>query len=434
MYLIAVGLSHKTAPLEVREQVAVSRDGLPPLLARLKELPSLYEVLIVSTCNRTELYAVATGYHEAKAALMDYFSAHSEKTPWPTLTYVLKDSDVVEHALKVASGLESMVVGEDQVLFQFKEAAEVAREANAVGPILNGLIQTALSTGKQVRAETSIGKGVVSLSRVALELARRIFGDQLSAQKLLVVGVGEMSTLSARYFVEQGVHSLTVTNRTFAEAQSVAAENNGSAIPFEKLGAALHDADIVVTSTGASRFIMSKELMEKVVRSRKGRPLFVMDLAVPRDVDPRVGDFQDVFLYNVDDLQQIAEENLKGREEAIPLAEALVRENTARLMKWLNERRVVPAITALRAFVDEFRRSEVDKALALLPDLDARSREVLITLSRSLTNKLVHRLIQKIKESSQETGDPTLSEIVHRIAEDPEFSRLISPPIDTPHG
>src|SRR5438034_929128 len=314
MPLFVAGLSHRNAPVELREQLAVDEDKLRELLRDAVASGAVREVLVLSTCNRVEVYAVADVPGEARGALFRRRCRHRgiETAPVEALLYTHADAEAVRHAFRVASSLDSMMIGEPQILGQVKDAFALAQSCQTVGPTLHTLFTQAFAVAKRVRTETEIGRHAVSVSFAAVELARKIFAG-LSGKAVLVVGAGEMSELAARHLVEQGAFPIYVTNRTLARAQELARALAGTAVPFDELPTALASVDIVITSTGAPEPVISREMVERATHGRRNRPLFFIDIAVPRDVEASAGTLADVYCYDIDDLKQVVDANLRER-------------------------------------------------------------------------------------------------------------------------
>src|SRR5437868_4708367 len=395
MSLYALGLNHQTAPLAVRERVVFHverlREGVAELTRGLAR-----EAAILSTCNRTELY-VAGDEPEAAAQWLARYHRFEPEGLSPYL-YTLPREQAVRHVFRVASGLDSMVLGEPQILGQLKEAARAAESAGTLGTLLHKLFQRSFAVAKEVRSTTELGTASVSMAAAAVRLAGRIF-PSLKEQNVLFIGAGEMIELCATHFAAQGPARMTVANRTLERAQKLAHRFNARPIELRTLADHLHEHDIVVSSTASSLPILGKGLVERAVRARRRRPMFMVDLAVPRDIEPEVGELEDVFLYTVDDLGQIVSVNLDSRRAAVAQAEAIIDGQVGHFMHWMQVRESVPLIRALRGRADEARREELDRALRLL----ARGEEpakVLDALSQGLVNKLMHAPTQALNEAA----------------------------------
>lgn len=400
MHLVTVGLSHRTAPVEVRERIAFNPREIPEALRRIQNISGCREVAILSTCNRTEIYSLAED-----RSLSQYLSAFlnrrygSDDDLRPYL-FTLWDRESAEHLIRVASGLDSMVLGEGQILSQVKKAMQIAADARTLGPVLSALFRKALTVGKRARSETNIARGAVSVSHVAVELAKEIFGD-LRHCTALIVGAGETGKLTMRLLAEAGVHQRIVTNRTLERAQYVAEVVGGQAVPFEQLSEVMKQADIVISSTGAHYPIITRLMVEKVVRQRRGKPLFLIDIAVPRDVETSVGEIDSVFLFNIDDLQLLVERNLGDRKQEVDKVEAIVREELEEFMSWWRSQSAVPIVTALLERCEKIRQEELQKAQKRLKDLTPEEMSAVEYLTQILVKRLLHPSIESLKALAQ---------------------------------
>ncbi|WP_298433655.1 glutamyl-tRNA reductase [Geobacter sp.] len=402
MEIIVVGLSHKTASVDIREKVAFSPTQMEKPLRAVVELPEITEAVIVSTCNRVEIYAttrdIAGGMARIKRFLADYHGISTEILE-PHL-YTHHGETAIRHVFRVAASLDSMVVGEPQILGQIKTAYGYAAEFKTSGIILNRFLHKAFSVAKRVRTETKIASSAVSVSFAAVELAKKIFGE-LADKTVLLVGAGEMCELAAKHFLNNGVRGVMVTNRTFERAERLAEEFEGKAIRFEDLFDQLHKADIVLSSTGATHFIIKPKDVEEVIRRRKLKPMFFIDIAVPRDIDPKVNDVENVYLYDMDDLQGIVASNLQQRAEEAKKAEAIIDEEIGQFYKWISNLEVTPTIVALRSKFDEIRRTELEKTLSSWKDLPPDGEKRLEALTNAIVNKLLHPPIAALKRTGQ---------------------------------
>ena len=397
MALYTLGLNHQTAPLAVRERVVFHVERLREALAEIKRQLAP-EAAILSTCNRTEIYVVG----EEPRGLEQWLAQYHRFDPVELRPYLyeLPREQAVRHAFRVASGLDSMVLGEPQILGQMKEAARTAESAGTLGTVLHKLFQRSFAVAKEVRTTTRIGAQSVSMAAAAVKLAARIF-PSLKDQSVLFIGAGEMIELCATHFAAQGPARLTVANRTLERAERLAARFNGRAIELRALAEHLHEFDIVVSSTASSLPILGKGLVERALRARRRRPMFMVDLALPRDIEPEAGELDDVFLYTVDDLAGIVSANLDARRSSLEPAEAIIDTQVGQFMHWLRARENVPLIRALREHAEEARRHEVERALRLLQK-GQPADQVLEALSQGLTNKLLHGPTQALNEASAE--------------------------------
>ncbi len=407
MNIIVVGLSHKTAPVEMRERVAFSPTAMERPLKALLDLPNISEGLIVSTCNRVEIYA-AGKETEVSAARLKRFLADYHGIGLENLEshlYEFQGIDAIRHVFRVASSLDSMVVGEPQILGQIKTAYGYAAEFKTVGLILNRFLHKAFSVAKRVRTETGISSNAVSISFAAVELARKIFGT-LERKRVLLIGAGEMCELAARHFVNNGVDSVLVTNRTYERAVKLAEEFQGRAVPFDDFPDHLHQADIILASTGAPNYTLQHRQVEDALRQRKNRPMFFIDIAVPRDIDPRVNDISNAYLYDVDDLQEVIQANLKERQKEARKAEGIIEQEIVQFHQWLSQLDVVPTIVSLRKKLEEVRRSEIEKTFSNLKNLGSKERKAIEAMTSAIINKVLHQPITVLKQARNEnSGD-----------------------------
>ena len=383
--LFALGLNHQTAPLAVRERVVFHVERLHDALKELKR-GLAQEAAILSTCNRTELYVTGDRPGELAGWLAQYHRLATGELQ--QYLYTLPNEQAVRHAFRVASGLDSMVIGEPQILGQMKEAARAAETAGTLGSLLHRLFQRSFAVAKEVRSTTRIGAASVSMAAAAVKLAARIF-PSLEDQSVLLIGAGEMIELTATHFAAQAPARITVANRTLERAQHLASRFNASAIELRTLAEHLQDYDIVVSCTASSLPILGKGLVERALRARRRRPMFMVDLAVPRDIEQEAGELDDVFLYTVDDLAGIVSGNLDSRRAALEQAEAIIDTQVERFMEWMQGREGVPMIRALREQADDTRRQELERALKALARGEDPAK-VVEALSRALTNKLMH--------------------------------------------
>jgi len=396
--LFALGLNHQTAPLPIRERVVFHIEKLGDALGELTRARSVNEAAILSTCNRTELYLSGEQPHGVAEWLAQYHRFSPEELS-PYL-YTLPREQAVRHAFRVASGLDSMVLGEPQILGQLKEAVRVAESAGTLGTVLHKLFQRSFAVAKEVRTTTQVGVNSVSMAAAAVKLAARIF-PSVADQHVLFIGAGEMIDLCATHFAAQYPLRITVANRTLERAHALAHRFNGRAIELRTLAEHLHEHDIVVSCTASSLPILGKGLVERALKARRHRPMFMVDLAVPRDIEREVGDLDDVFLYTVDDLQEIVQGNLDARRSAVEQAEAIIETQVGQFMHWMVARESVPLIRLLRDQAEQARRHEVERALKLLQKGEDPTR-VLEALSQGLTNKLMHAPTQALNEATSD--------------------------------
>ncbi len=410
---VVVGLSHRTAPVEVRERLAVAPDRLEQELREIASKGRFDEALLISTCNRVELYATSVDPTAAVQNAKEAFAGRLSDPVGDNVLYQERGVDVIRHVFRVASSLDSLVVGEPQILGQVKDAFDAAKGAGTVGTLLGRCFTQAFATAKRVRHETGIAEGTVSVSSIACELAKKIFGN-LEGRRTLLLGAGEMGESAARSLRQTGTQ-LHVINRSEERAQQLAKVCNGRAVPYERLSLELADADVVIASTASDKFILTPELMKGVVRTRRHRPLFIIDIAVPRDVDPRVGNMDNVFVYDVDDLQQVAEENLSVRAREAARAEQIVEEEVEAFLSWRRSLELAPTIVALRKRFGQIAAEELQRALPRLDGASSSDRAVLEAMGRSLVNKLLHQPMTQLKAGAGEPDGALLIDAVRRL-------------------
>jgi glutamyl-tRNA reductase len=416
MDIIVVGLNHKTAPVHIRERVAFPEKSIHEPLRALHAAPGVRETMILSTCNRVEIAAVVDGREQGAAAVRAFVARHHD-VPEAELAphlYLHAGADAVRHLFRVASSLDSLVVGEPQILGQVKDAYQFAREAGAVGAVLDRLLKKALSVAKLVRTETEISRSAVSVSFAAVELAKKIFGD-IEGRAAMIVGAGEMAELAVKHLVSSGVRDVFVVNRTFEKAVELAREFGGSAVKFEELFDQMVLSDIVISSTGAPHFIIKGDDVKRVMTRRKHRPMFFIDIAVPRDIEPAVNDVDNAYLYNVDDLQSVVDGNIKERRKEAEKAETLVDAEVGTFEKWIASLQVVPTIVELRQSVDAMRAAELEKSLGKLGHLEQKDRDQIAQLTQSLVNKILHSPLTVLKESSQTPEAGVYLEVTRKL-------------------
>ena len=406
MTLALIGVNHKTAPIELRERIAISRDELPETTRALCEMPGVNECMIVSTCNRVELLA---SVDSASTDLVDFLHrrfgiAQAELTPH---IYEYRDQEAVRHLFRMAASLDSMVVGEPQILGQVKEAFAVAKTSGTVAGQLEHLLQSAFAAAKRARSETGIGSNSVSIASVAVEMARKIFGS-LHGRTVFLVGAGKMSELAARHLIQQGAGSILVTNRTYERARRMAEEFEGSPTPkvvaFEQLYETASSADIVISSTGAPHHIFRPEHGNTFLQRRRNRPMFFIDIAVPRDVDPAMNKLDGIFVYDIDDLQQVAASHMEERSRQAVDAETLIEAEVQRFHARQRTVNVAPAIVALQRKGEEIRVAEIQRLHSRLGVLSAEQLAAVEALTRGLVNKFLHPPMQALKQAARE-GD-----------------------------
>jgi glutamyl-tRNA reductase len=403
VHIVVVGVNYKTAPVEIREKLTFSESELVDAMKQLQQRKSILENVIVSTCNRTEVYAVVdqlhTGRYYIKSFLADWF--HMEIDALTPYLNMMENEAAVEHLFRVASGLDSMILGETQILGQVKSSYLLAQENGTIGTIFNHLFKQAVTFAKRAHSETEIGANAVSVSYAAVELAKKIFGD-LSSKRILIIGAGKMGELAAQNLYGSGVKKVTVVNRTLEKAQQLAEKFSGTAKSLCELSCALLEADIVISSTGAKDYIITKEMMVHVEKMRKGRPLFMVDIAVPRDLDPAIAELESVFLYDIDDLEGIVQANLEERKKAAEQIERMIGAELVAFQQWLHTLGVVPVIAALREKALAIQAETMRSIERKLPHLSERDRKVLNKHTKSIINQLLRDPILRAKELAAE--------------------------------
>jgi len=417
MHLIVVGLSHKTAPVEIRERLAVPESRLGEALTRLCSYPGVKEGILLSTCNRVEVYSVVddvdTGYGRIQEFLADtHLSLPSEQlTPhlyWHT------GERAIAHLFRVASSLDSMIIGESQILGQLKDAFEVALAHKTTGVIMNKVVKKAISVAKRVRTETKIAEMAVSVSYAAVELAKKIFSN-LHEKTVLLVGAGEMAKLAAKHLIANGVGHVRITTRTPQHAVDLAEKFGGTAVPFDQFKDDMASADIVLVSTGAAHYLVGAEDVHRAVRERMNRPMFLIDISVPRNIDPAVRHVDNAFLFDIDDLKHRVEQNRAERVHEAEKAERMVIEEVTMILDWMKSLEVTPTIVALRNRVEDIKRAEVEKVLGRLGHLSAQDRELVEGLASSIVNKLIHRTMVTLKNEVNSSSGPAFVEAARQF-------------------
>lgn len=406
-------MSHRSAPVEVRERVAFPPCAGRSFLRRLKEEGTVSEAVLISTCNRTELYAVVED-EEARGAILDALAEDRgvDRESLEKDTYWLADAEAARHLYRVASSLDSMIVGEAQILGQVREAYRAATEERTAGPILNRLFHTSLRVGKKVRSETGIGDSSLSVPHVAVKLASEVFGT-LAGRRALVLGAGDMSELVIKHLKARGVEDVRIANRTPERARMLAERVGGSAVGFESLAEELPNVDVVVSSTGSGEWVVGHEMVAGALEARE-EPLFFIDIAVPRDVDPEVQNLERAYVYDIDDLQSVVDHNADHRGVAAVEGEAMIGPAVMEFMSWLSTLHVVPLIQELRGEAEQIRRHELSRAIKRM-DLSPAEAEAIERLSHSLVNKLLHGPIAELKALAEAGYSPQAAEIRSRL-------------------
>src|SRR6266704_6446170 len=412
MRLALVGLSHKTAPVEIRERLAFNSDALRRALTSLVGREEISEAIILSTCNRVEVVA-----ESQDDRLIREFLCEFHRIPQDSVSkhlYSFRNAEVVRHVFRVAASLDSMMIGEPQILGQVKDAYRIATDAGAVGMHLSALMNRAFAVAKKVRSETGISQSAVSVSYAAVELARKIFGD-LSGKTVMIIGASKMGELAAKHLRRAGASSVLVTNRTFERAVELAKVFEGAAVPFEHFTDHMVGADIVITSTGAPHFIIGKNLAEQVIHRRKNKPMFFIDIAVPRDIDPTVNEIDNAFLYDIDDLQQVIDANLKERLKEAMRAEQIVDKEVEAFCLRMQAREIAPTIVELRESLEKVRRDEIERNRRHLKDLSPEQQEAVDQITKSIVNKILHPPIEQLKQMAHDPQGADLAELIRKI-------------------
>ena len=399
MRICHIGLNHKTAPVELRERLAVSESDIAEILQQRIAHPSIREAALLSTCNRVEMTVVTHDPDAAIAAVHEWFAEKSGMDLEDVCEhlYAYTTDKAIRHLFSVAAGLDSLVLGEPQILGQVKASYELALAAGSAGHVLHRLYQSTFAAAKRARSETGIGKQAVNISSCAVELARHIFGD-LAGKTVLLMGAGEMAELAARHLRGNGCTDILVANRTLKRAQNLAREFEGHALTMEQLPDYLDAADIVLSSTGASTFVLLPDAVEAAMKKRRGDPMFLVDIAVPRDIDPRIADIDGVYLYDIDDLQQVVQGNVEHRAQEAEQAGEIIAEETAQFQRWLKSLESVPLIRTIQQQMDVRRREEMEKALRYMKGFDADQLAAVERFSKSLMKRYMHPTLSTLKK------------------------------------
>jgi len=417
MEILVVGLSHHTASIELRERLSIPEEDLGKPLDMLGDSADLVERMLLSTCNRVEAYAVTEGHVEtAVEAIIDCLAAYRNvhRSEFADKLYTHVAADAVRHVFRVTSSLDSMVVGEPQILGQVKTAYSIAQAREATGIILNNLLEQAFHVAKRVRTETGIANSAVSVSSAAVELARKIFGD-LSGRSVLIIGAGEMAELALRHLLDDGVRSILVANRSYDHAMALAQQYHGRAVTFDIVRQEMVGADIVISATSAPHVILKKEDIQTVIQQRRHRPIFLIDIADPRDIDPGCNEVDNVYLYNIDDLQSVVQANLTERKREAERAEALIEREVSVYLHWLRSLDVVPTIVSLRQRIEEIRGAELQRALSRLTDLTPDQLEVITSMSHAMVNKILHQPMTELKRRAALQDGHLYTSVLRRL-------------------
>ncbi len=426
MNISVVGLNHKTAPVETRERLSIRADELTDTLCRLRNSPFINEGLILSTCNRVEVYIVSKETERGIDAVRQFLyrqpsDLHPKSQPLgiskevldPCL-YTYTGGDAIRHLFRVASGLDSMVVGEPQILGQVQDAFEQARVHQSTGMLLNKTFEKALSVAKRVRTETKIAQRAVSISYAAVELAKKIFSE-LDQKTVLLIGAGEMAELAARHFITHKVSAMMIANRHYDHAVALARQFGSTPILMEDCVLGMTQSDIVLCSTGAPHYVIHYEDVLKVIAARQNRPIFLVDISVPRNIDPKINTLDNVFLYDIDDLQLCVETNLQARKEEALKAEAILSEEVERFTQWVKSLDVIPMIVALKDRAEAIRQMEVEKVVGRMGAITPRERELLDGLTTAVVNKLLHDPLTALKEETYSSNGNLMLEATRKL-------------------
>ncbi len=416
MNLALIGINHRTAPVEVRERMNIPESHLAQAISDLVHREGIREGLILSTCNRVEVMTSAEDGVDAEPIIRQFLADHHrfDLGPYQRFFYRYQQQEVVHHLFRVASSLDSMILGEPQILGQLKRAYALAGEAGGLNGILKEIVNQALAVGRRVRRETALGSAAVSISYAAVELAKKIFGP-LEGKTIFVIGAGKMSELAAKHLIRSGASAIYVTNRTYERAVQLAAAFRGTAIPFEQLFEYLSKADVVISSTGAPGYVVNKDHVARILSARRNRPVFFVDIAVPRDIDPLVNELDNAFVYDIDDLGQVVEANKKQREREAVWAEEIVQQEVQKTMRRLASRDLVPTIVALENRLNAIREGEVEHYSSRLGNLTPEQRQAVDALTRGIMNKILHGPITELKSGAGQPEQVALVRLIRKI-------------------
>ena len=417
MDIILVGLSHNTAPVEIRECLSFSGEHLPAGILKLRDYEEILECVILSTCNRVEVYATVEKPELGVARVKDFLHACQPDLPLEKITqhlYIHKNEGVIRHLFRVAASLDSMVIGETQILGQVKDAFDCALLNKTTGVVLNKLFKKSIFTAKRVRTETRIGESAVSISFAAVELARKIFSN-LRNKTGMLIGAGEMGELAAQNLVNSGIKEIVVSNRNYDRALDLARLYNGRAARFEDFLQEMVNVDVVICSTGAPNYVIRFEEVQDIIHRRKNRPLFFIDISVPRNIDPEINKIGNVFLYDIDDLQSVVETNLKTRKEEAEKGEQIVAEEVGKFTQWFKSLEVVPTIIALKDRMEEIRRKELERTMGRLRSLSPEEVQIIDGLTNTIINKILHNPLVALKLEAHSTNGLLYAEAVRKL-------------------
>ncbi|TAN40559.1 MAG: glutamyl-tRNA reductase [Nitrospirae bacterium] len=406
MKILVQGVNHRSASVDIRERLAFNGEKLEEGLFGLRKLPDIREVALLSTCNRVELYACVSNLPAAADSIKNFLAEFHgiKRTEFERSLYNLSDAEAVRHIFRVSSSLDSMVLGEPQILGQIKDCFDFALNKKTTGVLLNKLMKKAISTAKRVRTETRIAENAVSISFAAVELAKKIFTN-LAGKSFMLLGAGEMAELAARHLLNNGISGVTVVNRTYDRGCELACEFNGRPVRFEDFLTELVHADIIICSTGAPSYVLNRDQMQKVMKERKQKPVFIIDISVPRNIDPEINKIDNVYLYDVDNLQDVVDTNVQGRRAEAEKAEAIISEEVDKFLRWMSALDSVPTIVALRQKAEEIRQEEIGKFLGRFPDMDESTVKAVDYLASAIINKLLHPPTVALKDDSEDRDE-----------------------------
>ena len=416
MNLLLVGINHRTAPVEVRERMNIQESRLAAAVSDLAHREGILEGMIMSTCNRVELVTNAQLTDICESAFLTFLAEyhHCELAAFEPHFYWLRQRDAVRHLFRVASSLDSMILGEPQVLGQVKEAYATARKVGALNGVLGEIVSHSLAVARRVRRETAIGSSAVSVSYAAVELAKKIFGS-LRGKTILVIGAGKMSELAAKHLLASGASAIFVSNRTYERAQELARAFHGTAVRFDELFGAISRADVVISSTGAPHFVITKDLAQKLLAARRNRPILLVDIAVPRDIEPAVNELDNAFVYDIDDLEAVVEANRRERQREAAQAEKIIEEELVRLERRLSTRELAPTIVAIEEHLNRIRESEFERFSGRLSSLTPDQRQAVEALARGIQNKILRGPLLELKGGADRPEHGNIVRLMRRI-------------------
>jgi len=415
-WIVLIGVNHKTAPVEVREKLGASGNA-EEILSQLGRIPIIKEVLFLSTCNRVEILFTTKQSIEVGVEAVKQFLAHFNQLPlsqFENALYVYQQVEAVAHVFRVSSSLDSMVIGEPQILGQIKDAYRLALKHRSAGPILNRLLHKAFSVAKRIRTETNLARHAVSISYAAVEMAKRIFGH-LKDKKIMLIGAGEMAELAAQHLLNNGVKSIVVANRTLERAVELAERLQGKAISIEEIKEGLKNVDIIISSTGAPNFILLEKDVRQSMRARRHRPIFFIDIAVPRDIDPQINNIDNAYVYDIDDLQGVVASNKIKRQKEAQKAERIIEEETIKFKLWLETLSVVPTIIALKHKLEEIKHKELNKTFSQLKHLSEADKEAISIMAEAMIKKILHDPIQFLKQKENREKSDEYLDVTRRL-------------------